>query len=123
MNQLFIFRVLSSLSRQSEKDSAKAEAADRERAYLNDKIEDLEFRLERQTVDLKNLTRTMHALQDQVEGAGIKGWFNKKSRAEAADKTEGEGEGDEVPVPTKLVTHSQYQDHRDLPDLGRVYRW
>ncbi|TRY63060.1 hypothetical protein TCAL_07948 [Tigriopus californicus] len=53
-------------NRSSEKEEAKQEQIEREKAYLVDKVENLELTLEKQTVEIKELRRLTHHLSDEV---------------------------------------------------------
>ena len=61
--------------RQSEKEEAKQEKIEKEKADLNERIGNLEFSLEQQRTELRELKRLSHAIEDKLSkkwGSSIK---------------------------------------------------
>ena len=56
--------------RQSEKEEAKLEKIEQEKAELNDRIGGLEITLERQRTELRELKRLAYAIEDKVSREG-----------------------------------------------------
>lgn len=71
LSELIILGIASGIllveyQRSSEKDEAKKEQLEREKAYLNDKLEHLGSVLDKQRDDLKQLTELTQQLQEQI---------------------------------------------------------
>jgi hypothetical protein len=72
LSEMIILSIASSVLlfeywRSSEKEEAKQEALERDKANLNDKVMNLELQMDTQNAQIRELTRLAHSLRDDVE--------------------------------------------------------
>lgn len=109
LSEMIILGIASSVlifeyNRSSEKEEAKQEQIEREKAYLLDKVENLEFTLEKQTVEIKELRRLTHHLSDEI--------YKKSLRAKLGLTSAPESDSNPSPNSTPTVEKVSFT----LPD-------
>nr|ACO10305.1 OPA3-like protein CG13603 [Caligus rogercresseyi] len=124
LSEMIIFGIaagilLLEMIRQSEKEEAKQEQILEEKDALRRTITNLEFRVEKQSVQIRELTRLSHGIQDQIHKKSLKSLFNEAPQL-PPELEEVEKEAEEVKKDSSVPSSLPLTVNAESPPTHRI---